>query len=162
MRRSSISAQRLPIPQARHRREHRLQQVFLGNTLQRANHEAAVVAARVDRFGRAVRRPRAVRCAGDGLVRIAAKKSGTGARRISEPLPAVFGSVLPRPRLAGTLEPLQRVADRVADVEALAGAAVMSLAVPADVSLKLIDGSNPPHSSRLSARHSAIDVSSVH
>ena len=44
------------------------------------------------------------------------------------------------PRLAAALEAQQSVTDRVADVEAGAGAAVMSVAKPADVALQLVDG----------------------
>ena len=85
----------LRVPQACHRREEWREQFAFRSALRRADDEGGEISTAVHRFGRAVRRPRAVRCHGDRVRGIAREEQCTGARRMIDALPADSGSVLP-------------------------------------------------------------------
>ena len=118
----------------------RVQEVGLADTVDRGPYKPAVVAAGVDTGAGAVGRARALARVVDGFGGVAGEEHGSGRQAHYR---AVAGAALVRRagvRLAGTLEPVERGAGGVADVEAMAGAAPKALAAPAGVSLDLIFG----------------------
>ena len=135
-----------------------------GRALHGADDQRGEVAAGVHCRGGAVRRPRTVRRPGrwrsTGSRR---SNSGTGARRMIEPLPAESSSVGRPGRRAAALEPRQRGARRWCRCRSSGRCCSGGpRATSARSARSWSSGSKPPRSSRLSARHSAIEVSSVH
>jgi len=96
------------------------------------------------------------------LLWIISKVKRNGRKPHQRPFPAVSGSVGPQYGSRRCAKTCQRGSHRHPYVKHFAVAAQMRFSKPASIAFQLIDGSNARFSIRLSARHSAIEVSSVH
>lgn len=91
------------------------------------------------------------------------KEHGNGRQAHDGTVPSGLRVGRSRKWIASRLIASERCRDRVPDVEAKTVAAEIPVSPPPAVAVHLVSRvENPPFSTRLAARHSAIDVSSVH